>query len=293
MTDILFVVLPRTYRRWLLDRSKGKKQKAAGRPPIAQEIRDLVARLARENAAWGYRRIVGELKKLGIVLAPATVSRMLKEFRPTPRPSKGGGTQPIPWQQFIAANMESLIACDFFTKPILTWRGRVEAHVLAFIHLGSRRVFLSPPTFHPTHDWVMQQNRNAAMWLQDEGVEPRFLIRDRDCKFPKEAMKEFWKSEGAEVIQIPAKSPKANAFAEAFIGSLKRECLNHFVCLSEWQLHHIVQTWVEHYNTERPHRGVGMANEVLEPGVRVQTIGEIQCRQKLGGLIREYHREAA
>jgi putative transposase len=138
----------------------------------------------------------------------------------------------------------------------------------------------------------MQQARNASMWLAEEGVKPRFLIRDGDRKFP-DSFKDFWKAEDVRVIRIPQKSPRANAFCEAFVGTIKKECLNFFMCFSMDQLHYITQVWSRYYNTVRPHRGVGICNNVLDEQFKPQREGPVRCREKLGGLIKEYYREAA
>ncbi len=181
---------------------------------------------------------------------------------------------------------------DFFTKRVFTLRGLRDAYVLVFIHLGSRKVYCSSPTYHPDTKWIMQQARNAAMWMEDVGLEPRFLIHDRDKKFPAK-FDLFWKDQGMRVIKIPIRAPKANAFCESYIGTMKRECLQHFVCFSLEQLDYINRVWLEHYHRHRPHRGVGRDNTVLDETFVPQADGEVRCRTKLGGIIREYYREAA
>lgn len=134
--------------------------------------------------------------------------------------------------------METLVACDFFSKPVLTWRGRVDAYVLVFIHLGSRKVFMSPPTFNPCDEWVLQQARNAPMWLDDIGVKATGLIRDRDTKFTT-LFDAIWKSESAKVHKTPVRSPPVNSFAECYIRKIKSEGLNHFIYFSLDHLDHI------------------------------------------------------
>jgi putative transposase len=292
VAGVMHIVQPETYRRWLRERSRGRKPKLAGRPPTPLVIRNLVLRFARENLLWGCRRIVGELKKLGIRIGATTIREILHESGMHPDPMKAKKQPPIPWTTFIHANIESVVACDFFTKRIYTLRGVFDAYVLVFIHLGSRRVFHSPSTYNPDETWVMQQARNAAMWLDDNGVQPRFLIHDRDSKFTVK-FREFWKDDGARCIRIPPKSPKANAFAESFIGTLKKECLNHFLCFSREQLDYIVATWCAHYNTERPHQGQDIGNRVLDESFTPERDGPIRCKQQLGGIIRSYYRDAA
>ncbi len=130
------------------------------------------------------------------------------------------------------------------------------------------------------------------MWMDDEGIAPRFILRDRDRKYP-DRLKAFWKASGVTCLKSPPRAPKANAYAESFIGTLKRECLNHFVCFSRSQLDYIARTWVKHYNTERPHRGSGIDNNVLDRSFRPQTHGPIRCKRQLGGIITSYYRDAA
>ena len=115
--------------------------------------------------------------------------------------------------------MDTLVATDFFTKPVLTLRGWVDAYVLVFIHLGSRRVFMTPATFHPNEKWVLQQARNASMWLDDIGVHASHLIRDRDTKFSF-AFDELWKGSGTKIIKTPVRSPMANSYCECYIGKM-------------------------------------------------------------------------
>ena len=177
--DIIQVVRPETYRTWLRDRSRGYVFKKLGRPATPRAIRDLVCRFARENLRWGSRRIVGELKKLGIRIGATTIRDILRQEGHFPEPNKAIKNPPIPWTTFVHAHIDSIVACDFFTKPIFTLSGIRDAYVIVFIHLGSRKVFSSSCTYHPNSNWVMQQARNATMWMEDEGIDPRFLIHDR------------------------------------------------------------------------------------------------------------------
>jgi putative transposase len=245
--DVMHIVKPATYRRWLCQSLKGTEFKKSGRPPLAKETRELIVRLATENIAWGYRRIVGELKKLSVIVGATSVKRIVKDAGLPPMPAKAKKNPPVPWTTFVHAHLESMLACDFFTKPVWTLKGKVDAYVLVFLHLGSRKVYCSRSTDAPDSAWVMQQSRNATMWLEENGVKPKYLIRDGDRKFP-DKFKEFWKAENVRVIRIPPRSPRANAFVEAFIGTLKHESLNNFICFSLGQLDYIVRCWKNHYN---------------------------------------------
>lgn len=245
INDVMHVVKPRTYRKWVRQRKGGFTFRPSGRPRIPEVTRKLVLRIADENTGWGFRRIVGELKKLGIRIGYTTARNILKQAGRYPGPHKAKKKPPVPWTKFVHANMESMVGCDFFTKRTYTVRGIVEAYVLVFIHLGSRKVFCSASTYHPNAQWIMQQARNAQMWLEDNEVDLRYLIRDRDRKFPDE-FEQLWKDEDVRVILSPIEAPKANAFSESFIESLKRECLNYFMCFSREQLDYILKTWVRH-----------------------------------------------
>lgn len=288
--DLLKVVVPGTYKRWVREASNGVTFKSVGRSRIAQSVRDLIHRIARENKGWGYRRIFSELKKLGITIGATTVRKVMVDDGIEPPPWERAEGPPISWKTFINAHMDSIMACDFFTKNVCSIYGVERVYVLVFIHLGSRKAWHSFPTAHPTHAWVMQQCRNAAMWLREEGLDARFLIRDRDVVYP-EHMKNFWKSEGVKVIKTPVQAPKANAYCESFIGTFKRECLNHFVCFNRAQLHYICRTWFLHYNTERPHRG--RDQNVLNVDFKPTSKGRVRCKEQLGGIIKSYYRDAA
>ena len=292
VADVIHVVRLETYRRWRRQSSRGLVFKRLGRPRIPVATANLVLRLAQENLRWGYRRIVGELKKLGIKVSATTVRKILKDKAHHPAPDKAFKKPAIPWTTFVHAHMDSLVCVDFFTKRVYTLRGVFTAHVLVFIHVATRKVYCSSATYHPDGEWVMQQARNATMWLEDMGVKTRFLVHDRDRKYPDE-FRTFWRQAGVRCIRIPLKSPKANSFVETWIEGCKRECLNSFICFSLDQLDHILKLWVAHYNTRRPHRGVGMHNEVLDQTFRPQLEGRVRCKQQLGGIIKEYYREAA
>ena len=288
---VLEIVKPETYRRWMNDAKKGKQPKSSGRPRLSQELRNLVVRMGKENLLWGYRRIVGELKKLGYAIGHASVRRILLEEGVHPTPEKKQHRQPpMPWNQFIASHMESLVACDFFIKTVHTWRGKFQAYCLVFLHLETRKVFCSPATFNPDEKWVMQQARNAAMWMQDEHIKPMMLLMDRDTKFTVQ-FRYFWKKTGVRPKRLPVGAPDANAYCESFLSRLKGECLSHFVIFSLRQMDYVVGTWVNYYLHDRPHRGVG--NRVLDPNFRLDTTGTVVCREQLGGLIRSYYRTAA
>ena len=290
--DLIEIVKLATYRRWAKRDIKSVPFKNVGRPRLTQEIRDWVIKMGNDNLLWGYRRIVGEMKKLGFHLGETSVKRILKEAGIHPSPEKEEKKPVIPWLTFIEAHMESIVACDFFSKDIFTPLGKKTAYVLVFIHLDSRSIYSSSSTYNPNSDWVTQQARNANMWCHGIGVTPRFLLRDADTKFCGR-FEQVWKGEGARILQIPHRAPAANAYCESLISSIKMEILDFFICVSRRQLDYIVKSWVRYYNMERPHQGKGIGNNVLDVDFKARKEGIINSREKLGGLIRSYYREAA
>ncbi len=201
-----------------------------------------------------------------------------------------------PWRKFIALHMNVMVASDFFCKTVWTPLGRKTAYVLMFIHLGSRKVFLSPATYNPDDAWMQQQARNVRMWAEDEGIDVRFLIHDRDTKFSATFDEHFKRSDGG-AVRTPFMTPIANCYAESWIGSFKREVLNHFFCFSLRQLDHIAHTYVAYYNQYRPHQGLG--NVPPDAAGAEQTLAQdcnpdaIRRHTWLGGLLSHYTREAA
>ena len=300
VSDIIGIVTPKTYARWVMEMRAGRQPKRVGCPKIVRNMREIVIRLAKENSGWGFRRIVGELRKLRLKLGRSSVRRILKDEGLTPSPTRRSRAEETVWQKFIRLHVNSLVACDFFTKSIITPIGIRTAYGLAFIHVGTRKVFLSPATYHPNDSWVLQQARNALMWLEDQQLEARFLIHDRDSKFSA-AFRRLFVSAEIRCLRTPPMAPDANAFAEAWIGALKRECLNHFLCFSLGHLDHIGQEYVRFYNEHRPHQGL---DNLTIPAAATESraesslpiapaSGSIRCQRFLGGLLRHYYRAAA
>ncbi len=292
--DILNI---KTYRRWLREQRAGRKTRKVGRPRLTRSLRELIVKLAKENLGWGARRILGELKKLAVKTSRSSVRRVLvdEDILPDPGRHAPKGVQ-TPWRKFIAMHMNVMVACDFFGKTIWTPLGRKTAYVLSFIHLGSRKVFLSPSTYNPNDQWMQQQARNVSMWAQEEGIDIRFLIHDRDSKFS-EAFDEFFRRPYGGIVLTPYQAPIANCFIESWIGSLKRECLNAFFCFILRQLDHIVQTYASYHNQYRPHQGLDNrplgVPEYPSRQAREIDAGEIRCKEWFGGLLKHYYRNAA
>ena len=296
--DVLGIVSVKTYQRWVKEEREGKDAGRVGRPRISQELRELIIRLAKENLGWGARKVIGELRKLKLKFSRTSVRRVLVDEGLLPDPNRHAPKGVVtPWRTFIAGHVNTMVACDFFCKNVWTPWGKKVGYVLAFIHLGSRKVFVSPATFHPTSEWMEQQARNVRMWAEEQGIDIRFLIRDRDAKYP-EAFDAAFERPNGGIVKTPFLSPIANCYIESWIGSLKRECLNHFFCFSLQHLDYITAVYVAYHNTVRPHQGLGNVT-IPERGKKLQLtddtepLGKIGCQEWLGGLIKHYYQQAA
>jgi putative transposase len=280
------LVTPQTLLRWhreLVRRKWTQPPRAPGRPPLEQHVRQLVLRLARENPRWGYPRIAGELLKLGLGVSPSSVRRILLAAGLEPAPRRIGPS----WRQFLRQQAASILACDFFTVETLSLR---RYYVLFFIELESRRVHIAGCTTNPTGPWVTQQARNLSLTgLLDP---TRFLIRDRDSKFSG-AFDEVFRSESITAIQTPVRAPKANAYAERFVRTVRNECLDWLLILGRRHLEHTLRVFVEHYNAQRPHRGLQLRTPVPVTRPALASANQIQRTDLLGGLIHEYSPIAA
>jgi transposase InsO family protein len=199
-------------------------------------VEALALRLARENAGWGYRRIQGDLVKLGHRLSHTTVRAVLQRHGLPPAPERQ--RRGSPWRQFLARHQDQLLACDFFTVKTLFLK---TMNVLFFIELGTRRVRLAGCTAHQTAEWVTQQARHLSWQLQDGELAARYLIHDRDSKFIS-GFDAIFRSEGVEIVHTPYRAPTANAVAERWVGSVRRECLDHLLIVSEAHLRHVLTT---------------------------------------------------
>jgi transposase InsO family protein len=246
----------------------------------------MVKRLAMENPTWGYRRIAGELRRLGIIAAPSTVWAILKDAGIDPAPRRAGMT----WAAFLRSHAHSILACDFFTVETVLLK---RLYVLFFIELRTRRVHLGGVTANPTAGWATQQSRNLTMALGEYGERLRFLIHDRDTKFSP-SFDEVFQTEGVKVIRTPIRAPQANAIAERFVGTVRRECLDRMLTLSQRQLEATLRVFASHYNGHRPHRALGM--EAPAPRRRLHVVRNdppsVKRHDLLGGLIHEYETAA-
>lgn len=288
--DLLGIVSVKTYQRWRREEANGRTPGHVGRPrKVTASVRALILRLARENSGWGTRRVLGELKKLAVPVSRTSVRRVLTEegmlLDPDRHAPRGVTT---PWRTFIAAHANVMVATDFFCKSVWTPTGKRMAFVLVFIHLGSRKVTLSPATYHPNETWMLQQARNAQLWLTEEGLACEHLIHDNDTKFAQRFDNYF-----KDVVKTPFLSPIANCYAESWIGGFKRECLNHLLCFSLGQLDYITGVYSRYHNQFRPHQGLGNTPPGSTDRDPPIIYGSIQRERMLGGLLNHYYRKAA
>jgi transposase InsO family protein len=284
-----FPVRPEILLRWhrrLVAHRWTYPHRRPGRPPIEREVRELIIRLARENTSWGYVRIVGELRKLGIDVSATLVRSVLAEAGLPPAPRRDRQS----WRSFLRQQGDSMLACDFLTVDTV-WLRRL--YVLVFLSIGSRRVEYMACTSNPDTAWMLQQARNLLMNLDDRGGEVRFLLHDRDSKFSA-AFDAVFASEGIRIVRTPVRAPNANAHVERWVGSVRRECLDRLLIVGRRQLEHVLRVYVRHYNRGRPHRALDL--QPPEPTIAVAaargdpsaTLIGAYRRDLLGGLIHEY-----
>jgi transposase InsO family protein len=246
--------------------------------------------MAQENPSWGYDRMVGALANIGHTVSNQTIGNVLKRHGIAPAPRRKHTTR---WRDFIRAHMDVLAGTDFFTVEVLTLKGLVTYYVLFFIQLETRRVCLAGITPYPDQEWMEQQARNVTM--KDWGflAHSRYLLHDRDGKFCP-LFRETIQAGKVRPLKLPARSPNLNAFAERWVRSVKAECLSRLIFFGENSLRRALTQYTEHYHGERNHQGKG--NKRLLPfprGPARRHRGAIQCKQRLGGLLKYYERQAA
>lgn len=288
------LVRPDTVLRWhrdLLARRHAARcrPKCAGRPRTVRSIRALVLRLARENPSWGYRRLHGELLVLGIKVAASTVWKMLKEAGINPAPERACST----WADFLRSQAEALLACDFLETVTLTG---TRLYVLAVIEHANRRVRVLGATAHPTAAWVAQAAKNLVMDLQDAGCRARFLIRDRDGKFPA-LFDAVLKDADIDVVLSGVRMPRMNSIMERWVQTCRRELLDRTLIWNQQHLLHALREFEQFYNGHRPHQGLANARPLYPLPAQVADPDkldrlDIRRRDRLGGILHEYQRAA-
>jgi len=282
----LVVVKPDTLNRW---HRKGFrlfwrwKSKPTGRPAVPKNLRELIRKMAAENPTWGEEHIANELKlKLGIRVSPRTVGKYMAQG-PRPQPDPGHR-----WLTFVRNHAQVIVACDFFV--VFTVRFRI-LYLFVIMELGRRRILHLNVTAHPSAEWTLQQFREALT----EDHPYRFLIHDRDSIFSKDLDKAVT-AMGVRVLKTPVRAPKANAFCERLVGTIRRECLDFLIPFGERHLKRLLTHWVAYYNHARVHSslGPGVPDAIrLSPPMsghrhRLPAGHLLRSKAVLGGLHHEY-----
>ena len=287
LAEVISIAQPATLLAWNR-RQKRKKwtfQNAsakAGRPRKAGDAEALIVRLAEENNDWGYKRISGELKKLGHRACPSYVRDVLRRHGLPPAPGRKG----LSWKQFIQAHLEVTWATDFLTEEVWTMGGLVTIYVLFFLHLASRRVWMAGCTPQPRAGWMAQQARNFSMVVADWELPCRYLVHDRDTSFL--ALDGVLKTDALRILRTPPHSPRCNAFAERHVQEF-RATLDGLILFGEAHLRRTLSVIEAYHNTRRPHQGIG---NVIPLGFDYPAApameADIQCEAALGGLLNHY-----
>ncbi|MCP4376919.1 MAG: transposase [bacterium] len=291
LDELETLVTPDTLLAWhrkLIAQKWTYAKKGPGRPRVAQEITDLILRMARDNTSWGYDRIQGALANLGHVIAPNTVKNILKRHGIEPTPDRKKRTS---WKAFLKAHWDVMAATDFFTVEVWTPRGLLTYYVLFVMQLKTRSIRIAGVTTSPNSAYMKQVARN----LTDVGdgflVNSRYLIMERDTKYT-EDFREFLDREGVKAVRCPVRAPNCNAFAERFVRSIKEECLDRMILFGEASLRRALTEYVAHYHAERNHQGVD--NRLLEPlDASIAANEAVYRHERLGGILNYYYREAA
>ena len=288
------VVRPDTVLRWHRDvvahrHARRSRPRRPGRPRTVRSIRVLVLRLVRENPGWGYRRVHGELLVLGVKVAASTVWEILHDAGIDPAPERSSTT----WADFLRSQAEALLACDFFETVTLSG---ARLHVFAVIEHASRRIRILGATAHPTASWAAQAARNLVMDLDDAGCRARFLIRDRNGKFPG-LSGVILADAGIDVVRSGVRMPRMNSIMERWVQTCQRELLDRTLIWNQSHLLHALREFEQFYNGHRPHQGIANARPLHPlpvPLVASDLIASLDIRRhdRLGGVLHEYQHAA-
>ncbi|MEV0401066.1 integrase core domain-containing protein [Actinoallomurus sp. NPDC050550] len=276
-------VTPGTLLRWHADLVKRRwtcKRTQPGRPSARPTIRELVLRMAAENPGWGYRRIAGQLTNLGRGIALSTVWAILKKVGIDPAPYRSGPA----WGEFLRAQAEGILACDFFHVETITL---IRLYCFAVVEHATRRVHVLGVTANPTAGWVAQQARNLLMDLGEQAGSFTFMIRDGDSKFTA-LFDEVFRAEGIRIVLTASKAPRMNAITERWVGSVRREILDRILIINAAHLRKVLTEYEDHFNAHRPHRTLNQASPLRALPDPVDADIKVIRRDRLGGLIHEY-----
>ena len=280
-----FLVTPATLLRWHRDlvRRRWTYPNTRIRRGLDQDTIELVLRLARENPRWGYLRIVGEARKLGVRVSATSVRNILRRHRLGPAPRRRGGPT---WAQFLRSQAPGVLACDLFSVETVTL---TRLYVLFVIAVDRRRVWIAGITAHPTQAWMTQRARELLIDLGEQASRFRLLLRDRDTKFST-AFDAVFTADGIRVVKTPVRAPRANSYAERWVRTVRTEATDWILIRGPRHLDRVLTEYVDFYNTARPHRALELQPPL--PGPPADPRRPVQRTDHLGGLIHDYHRAA-
>jgi transposase InsO family protein len=291
LREVACIASPDTILRWYRElvakKYDGSKKRGPGRTRKPSEIVRLLIKMATENPRWGYTRLRGALSNVGHAIGRTSIMRILKEQGIDPAPIRG---RRMSWTTFIKSHLGAIAAADFFTVETISWMGLIRYHVLFLIDLASRKVEIAGVARSPDGIWMEQVARNLLDVEDGFLLGKKYLLLDRDPLYTTEFRAALERG-GVGVVRLPARSPNLNAFAERFVLSIKRECLDRIVPLGERHLRRAVSEFVAHYHEERNHQG--LENRLIEAPLPANTNGRIVRRERLGGLLSFYRRAAA
>jgi len=292
LAELDTLVMPDTLLNWhrklIAEKYDGSVKRRPGRPQVREAVQHLVVRLAKENRTWGYRRIQGALSHVGFKLAVSTIAEILRRHGIEPAPERSRKTS---WKEFLAQHWGVIVAADFFSVEVWTWKGLKRFLVLFFIDLATRQVEIAGISSAANGFWMSQVGRNATDAVDGIFFGKRYLIHDRDPLFTAE-FQQLLASVGVKSLKLPRQSPDLNAFAERFVRTIKESCLERLVLFGERSLRSAVHEFTQHYLRERHHQGLGN-RLILGDNSSEANQGRIRRRVRLGGLLNYYYREAA
>jgi transposase InsO family protein len=292
LAEVATIVTPETLLAWhrklIAQKYDGSAFRRPGRPRSAREVVALVVRIAHENRDWGYRRIQGALSNLGHVLTHNTIANILKLHGIEPAPERSRKTT---WKEFLSRHWEQIVASDFFTVEVWMPNGLQRFVVLFFMDLSTRRVEVGGIASRANGLWMAQIARNLTDDVDGFFKGKRYLIHDRDPLYTKEFLGMLAEA-GIRSVKLPPRSPNLNAHAERFVRTIKESCLERMIFFGEGSLRNAIHQFVAHYHHERNHQGLGNVL-IIPPKETGDNVGALQCRQRLGGLLNYYYREAA
>ena len=278
----------RWYNKLVAEKYDGSSNRGkVGRPPITPEIVNLVIQFKKENPRWGFQQITDQIEYLGYEISKTSVKNILIENGYDPEPDL---TVRSTWHEFLKSHWDVMTACDFFTIELLVGRKLIRCTVFFVIEFSARKVFFAPIKLQPDGKYMNQVARILTDCEDGFLKGKRFLIHDRDPLYNTKGFYEILQSSGIEPIKLPAKSPDLNSIAERFVKTVKYECLNYLILSSVKQLEYTLNHFQQYYHHERIHQSLG---RIIEPKHQIDNTSDIVCIERLGGLLKSYHRLAA